>query len=72
MSTLVYSYQQTILVPLPDQHQQLALRAINVANGRAPDAPFALEDICRMSTQSERMLTVDVYSDGKRYIRGAR
>jgi hypothetical protein len=71
MTRVVYSYLQEILIPLPGANKRLALQAINEANGRAADAPFALEDICRMSAASARMMTIDVYSDGTRRIRGA-
>jgi hypothetical protein len=68
---VVYTYWQEILIPLPSANERLALRAINEANGRDPDSPFSLEDICKMSTSSMRTLTIDVYSDGTRRIRGA-
>jgi hypothetical protein len=71
MSKVVHSYQQAILIPLLGADLRIALQAINEANGRAPDAPFTLESVCQMSAKSARVLTIDVYSDGTRRIRGA-
>jgi hypothetical protein len=68
---VVFSYSQVILVPLPGAFEKSALRAINEANGRDPNAPFTSDDICRMSANSARLLTIDVYSDGTRRVRGA-
>jgi hypothetical protein len=68
---VVFSYSQIILVPLPSAFETLALRAINEANGRDPNAVFSIDEICRMSANSARSLTIDVYSDGTRRIRGA-
>ena len=66
---VVYSYEKTLRIPVPDVHRNAALDAVIAANWTneiaMAGAKRALEATCPQS------VIVDVYSDGTRRIRGA-
>ena len=72
----VYSYEIELVVPLPYEHEHVALVAINAAHGWTPsleDTETAqLNEAHWMLRKTQAItVTVDVYADGSRKIRGA-
>ena len=66
---VVYSYEKTLLVPLPDVHRSAAHEAVAAANWTRVDAAAGAKlNLCTICPQN---ITIDVYDDGTRKIRGA-
>lgn len=66
---VVYSYEKKLLVPLPDVHRSAVYEAVAAANWTRIDA--ATEAKRALDTACPQSVTIDVYSDGTRRIRGA-
>jgi hypothetical protein len=71
---VVYSFSETVRVPLPEPHQQRALEAVNRALGWIPtwedcNRAEVIQAHRRIRGSYEQLITVDVYSDGTRRIR---
>jgi len=72
----VYSYEIELVMPLPYEHERAALVAINAAHGWTPSwegtGTAQLNEAHWMLRKTQAItVTVDVYADGSRKIRGA-
>jgi len=72
----VYSCETELVMPLPYEHERAALVAINAAHGWTPSwegtGTAQLNEAHWMLRKTQAItVTVDVYADGSRKIRGA-
>lgn len=76
MPKVVYSFQATITVPFPELAKTRARKAINDALGwvwsETGPVPENVREVHWLLNAGQRVeVTIDVYDDGRRIIRGA-